>query len=112
MNALPKVVLSRTLERADVEQHPHRAGHVGETIAELKREPGKPIVAWAGAGLVSTLAQLRAGRRVPADRPPGRCSAAARRCFRASSSRQKLRLVRTTQLGRGLAVLCYEPVWP
>src|SRR5688572_6237770 len=51
MNALPKIVLSRTLERAEWNNTRVVRDQVGETIAELKRTPGKPIVAWAGAGL-------------------------------------------------------------
>jgi dihydrofolate reductase len=109
MNALPKVVLSRTLERAEWNNTHVVRDRVGETIAELKRTPGKPIVAWAGAGLIATLGQLGLvdeyrlivhpvllGKGTP--------------MFQGIAGRQRLRLTRTTQLGRSLAVLCYEPV--
>ena len=82
---------------------------MAETLAELKRAPGKPIVAWAGAGLVSTLARLGLvdeyrlivhpvllGKGTP--------------LFQGIEDRQRLRLTRTTQLGRNLVVLCYEPI--
>jgi len=81
---------------------------VGETLAALKRTPGKPIVAWAGAGLVATLAELDLvdeyrlivhpillGKGTP--------------LFQRVDARRRLRLVRTTQLGEKLVVLCYEP---
>lgn len=110
MNALPKVVLSRTLERADWNNTRIVKDRVAETITELKQQPGKPIVAWAGAGLVSTLTQLRLvdeyrlivcpvllGRGTP--------------LFQDVATRQQLRLVRTAQLGQHVAVLCYEPTW-
>jgi dihydrofolate reductase len=108
MNALPKIVLSRTLERAEWNNTRIVGDRVGETLSELKRTPGKPIVAWAGAGLVATLAQLGLvdeyrlivhpvllGKGTP--------------LFHGIESRQRLRLTRTTQLGRDLVVLCYEP---
>jgi dihydrofolate reductase len=108
MNALPKLVLSRTLEQATWNNTRIVRDRVGETLAELKRQPGKPIVAWAGAGLVATLAQLGLvdeyrlivhpvvlGQGTP--------------LFQGVEERRKLRLTRTTQLGRDLVVLCYEP---
>src|SRR5687767_1960909 len=58
MNALPKIVLSRTLQQAAWANTRIVSDRVAETITELKRQPGKPIVAWAGAGLVSTLRRL------------------------------------------------------
>jgi dihydrofolate reductase len=111
MNALPKLVLSRTLERADWNNTQILRDRVAETITDLKRQPGKPIVAWAGAGLVATLAGLNLvdeyrlivhpvllGKGTP--------------MFQGLPQRQKLRLTRTSQLGRNLAVLCYEPTRP
>jgi dihydrofolate reductase len=109
MNALPKVVLSRTLKRADWNNTTIISDNVKERITELKRQPGKPIVAWAGADLVSTLTRLDLvdeyrliicpvllGRGTP--------------YFADAQLKAKLRLVRTTQLGGSVVVLCYEPV--
>jgi dihydrofolate reductase len=109
MNALPKLVLSRTLERAEWNNTRILRDDVGNTIAQLKREPGKPIVAWAGAGLVKTLTDLGLvdeyrlivqpvvlGKGTP--------------LFQGVEQRRKLRLTRTSQLGHNTAVLCYEPV--
>jgi dihydrofolate reductase len=109
MNALPKIVLSRTLQRAEWNNTRIVRERVGETLAELKRTAGKPIVAWAGAGLIATLAQLGLvdeyrlivhpvllGKGTP--------------MFQGIAGRQRLRLTRTMQLGRNLAVLCYEPL--
>jgi hypothetical protein len=58
MNALPKVVLSRTLQRAEWNNTTIIEDDVKERITLLKRQPGKPIVAWAGSSLVATLTQL------------------------------------------------------
>lgn len=111
MNALPKLVLSRTLEHAAWNNTRILHDRVAERLAELKATPGKPIVAWAGAGLVSTLSQhglvdeyrlivhpVLLGKGTP--------------MFQGIENRTKLRLTRTTQLGRNLVVLCYEPASP
>jgi dihydrofolate reductase len=105
MNALPKVVLSRTLERASW-SNTQIARDVDE-IAALKRQPGKPIVAWAGAELVASL--TRAGlvdeyRLIIHPVVLGRGTPLFR-----DAQRTKLRQVRSQSLHGGLSVLCYEP---
>lgn len=103
MNALPKFVLSRTLERATW-NNTRIVRDVSE-IAALKQQAGKPLVAWAGASLVSSLAKaglvdeyrlivhpLFLGEGTPLFREPVR-----------------LRQVRTQTLGANVTVLSYEP---
>jgi dihydrofolate reductase len=109
MNALPKLVLSRTLERAEWNNTRIVRDRVAEQIGELKRQPGKPIVAWAGAGLVRTLSELGLVDEYRLIVHPVLLGAGTR-LFGEGETRQKLRLVRTTQLGQSLVVLCYEPV--
>jgi dihydrofolate reductase len=109
MNALPKIVLSRTLKEATWNNTRIVSDRVAETIAELKRTPGKPIVAWAGAGLVSTLAKanlIDEYRLIVHPTALGRGTP----LFQDIEQRRKLRLIRTSQLGRNLVVLCYEPI--
>jgi len=111
MNALPKIILSRTLDHAAWNNTRIVKDRIAETLLELKRQPGKPIVAWAGAGLVSTLTKLQLVDEYRLIVHPvllGRGT----RLFQDLESQQKLDLVRTTQLGRNLAVLCYEPRRP
>lgn len=108
MNALPKAVLSRSLQRAEWSNTTIIQGDVAGQIRALKAQPGKPIVAWAGANLVKTLAEhdvvdeyrlvvqpVLLGKGTP--------------LFHDAGKRRKLKLVRTTQLGSKIAVLCYEP---
>ena len=106
MNALPKVVLSRTLQQATWNNT--RIIRDAEQIAELKREPGKPIVAWAGAGLVSTLTRLDLVDEYRLIVHPVLLGAGTP-LFQDITSRKQLRQVRTQTLGGGLTVLCYEP---
>lgn len=108
MNALPKVVLSRTLERADWNNTRIVGDHVKEAILELKQQPGKPLVAWAGAGLVATLAELDLVDEYRVIICPAVLGAGTP--LFSPQLRPQLRLVRTTQLGSSVVVLCYEPV--
>ncbi|UJR85745.1 dihydrofolate reductase family protein [Sandaracinus amylolyticus] len=108
MNALPKIVLSRTLERADWQSTRVVHDRVGETIRELKQQPGKPIVAWAGAGLVATLGALDLVDEYRLIVHPVLLGGGTP-MWKGIEQRRGLKLVRTTQLGQRLVVLCYEP---
>jgi dihydrofolate reductase len=109
MNALPKIVLSRTLEHATWNNTRVVRDRVAETLTALKQEAGKPIVAWAGAGLVSTLARFKLIDEYRLIVHPVLLGK-GRPLFQDIEGRQKLRLTRTTQLGKSLAVVCYEPI--
>jgi dihydrofolate reductase len=104
MNALPKLVLSRTLAQATWSNT--RVVREVDAIAALKREPGKAIVAWAGASLVSALASaglVDEYRIVVMPVVLGGGTPLFQHAMR-------LRQVRVEVLGGGLSVLCYEPV--
>lgn len=109
MNALPKVVLSTTLKEATWNNAQIFKDRVGERIAALKREPGKPIVAWAGAGLVATLTELDLVDEYRVLVQPVLLGAGTP-LFKGITGRRDLKLVRTSQLGPNIAVLCYEPI--
>jgi dihydrofolate reductase len=111
MNALPKVVLSQTLDRAVWNNTRLVRDNVAEALLELKRTPGKPIVAWAGAGLVATLSRLGLVDEYRLIVHPLLLGGGTP-LFPRLDQRRGLRLVRTTQLGSSLAVLCYEPMVP
>lgn len=55
MNALPKVVFSRTLTEAPWETARIASGDLSEEIAALKREAGGDILAWGGASFAQSL---------------------------------------------------------
>jgi hypothetical protein len=73
---------------------------------EAHRTPGKPIVAWAGAGLVRTLSELDLVDEYRLIVHPVLLGGGTP-LFQAT--RRQLHLTRTTQLGKDIAVLCYEP---
>jgi dihydrofolate reductase len=58
MNEIPKVVFSRTLERADWAHSRIARGDLADEIAQLKREPGKDMLAWGGAAFAQSLSRL------------------------------------------------------
>jgi dihydrofolate reductase len=58
MNEIPKVVFSRTLERAEWPDSQIARGDLAQEIATLKREPGKDMLAWGGAALAQSLSRL------------------------------------------------------
>jgi dihydrofolate reductase len=58
MNEVPKVVFSGTLERAEWADSRIARGDLAEEIADLKREPGKDMIAWGGAALAQSLTRF------------------------------------------------------
>ena len=58
MNEIPKVVFSRTLERADWPETRIARGDLSEEIDRLKREPGKDLIAYGGARFGQALSRL------------------------------------------------------
>lgn len=57
MNELPKVVFSKTLERADWNNSRVARGDLAEEISALRLEPGGDIIAWGGASFVQALSR-------------------------------------------------------
>jgi dihydrofolate reductase len=58
MNEIPKVVFSRTLERAEWADSRIASGDLADEIATLKRDPGKDMLAWGGAAFAQSLSRL------------------------------------------------------
>ena len=58
MNDIPKVVFSRTLERAEWPESRIARGDLASEIADLKHEPGKDLIAWGGAAFAQSLTRL------------------------------------------------------
>jgi dihydrofolate reductase len=58
MNDIPKVAFSGTLEHAEWPDSRIARGDLAEEIAQLKREPGKDMIAWGGAAFAQSLTRL------------------------------------------------------
>ena len=59
MNAIPKVVFSRTLTKADWPQSTIASGDLADEISALKHQPGQDLIAWGGAAFAQSLSRLR-----------------------------------------------------
>ena len=58
MNNIPKVVFSKTLERADWPESEIARGDLASEISELKRKGDKDMLAWGGAKFAQSLSRL------------------------------------------------------
>jgi dihydrofolate reductase len=57
MNDIPKVVFSKTLERADWPESRIARGDLATEVAALKREEGGDMIAWGGAAFAQSLSR-------------------------------------------------------
>jgi dihydrofolate reductase len=108
MNSLPKVVVSRTLEKAEWNNTWLIRENAPEEIAKLKRQPGKDIYLFGGAELAASLVphglidefRIAVTPLVLGDGNP---------LFKASPERLNLQLVEARALGSGAVLLRYQP---
>jgi dihydrofolate reductase len=57
MNEIPKVVFSKTLDKATWVESSIARGDLEDEIATLRRQPGGEIIAWGGASLAQSLSR-------------------------------------------------------
>ena len=111
MNSTPKVVLSRTLDKAPWGRYEPATiikDNVEQRIEELKQKPGRNIVIYGSANMVQGLTrmglidefQLLIHPIFLGDGKP---------LFTKMGQPTNLRLVRAQTFGNGVDVLCYEP---
>jgi dihydrofolate reductase len=58
MNRTPKIVFSRTLDKAEWNNTRLIKDHIAEEITKLKQQPGKDLALFGSANLMSTLVQM------------------------------------------------------
>src|SRR5574341_1504287 len=58
MNSLPKIVFSRTLQKAEWNNTRLIKDHISEEITKLKQQPGKDLAIFGSANLLSSLVQM------------------------------------------------------
>ena len=108
MNAIPKVVFSRTLTTADWPQTRIASGDLAEEIAKLKAEPGKDLVAAGGTAFLHSLIKLGVVDEyrlwvLPAVTGKGAA------LFPELAEARRLRLVTSTVFPSGILELRYTP---
>jgi len=108
MNSLPKVVFSRTLDKASWNNTKLVKGNLAAEIRRLKKEPGDGMVILGSGNLVSQLAQeglIDAYQVVVNPIVLGK----GRTMFDGVKERLNLKLTKTRAFGNGNVFLSYEP---
>jgi dihydrofolate reductase len=108
MNAVPKVVVSKTLNKAEWNNTRLIRDNAPGKVAELKQQPGKDIFVFGSANLSSTLAQhglideyrLGVNPIVLGSGTP---------LFNGGRSKLDLKLLETRPLKSGVVILHYQP---
>ena len=109
MNSLPKIVFSRTLEKADWNNSRLVRDHIGEEIIDLKKQTGKDIAVFGSANLLFTLMELDLVDEHRVMINPvllGKGNA----LFKSMEDRVNLRLLKARTFKSGNILLYYEPV--
>ena len=108
MNRVPKIVVSRTLEKAEWNNTRLIKDHVAEEITKLKQQPGKDIAVFGSANLLSTLMQsdLVDEHRIMVNPV---ILGNGNPLFTRAKDKQKLKLIKTRMFGNGNVLLCYQP---
>jgi dihydrofolate reductase len=109
MNALPKVVFSRTMAQASWSNTRLLRGDIAAEVARLKRASGADMVIFGSGTVVSQLAQAGLIDEYQIVVHPI-VLGAGRTMFDGVKQKQILRLTRTRTFGNGNVLLCYEPI--
>lgn len=109
MNALPKIVFSKTLQNVDWNNSRLVKDNVAEEIGRLKRKPGKDLAIFGSADLASTLMQLGLIDEYRILVTPV-ILGAGKPMFQ-HRKKVALRLLTATTMSTGIVALKYEPTW-
>lgn len=108
MNRLPKIVFSKTLDKAEWNNTRLIKDHIAEEILKLKQQPGKDMAVFGSANLLSALMQmdlidehrLMVNPVVLGKGHP---------LFKSTKDILRLKLIQTRTFGNGNVLLCYQP---
>jgi dihydrofolate reductase len=108
MNRLPKIVFSRTLEKAEWNNTRLVKDQIAEEISKLKQQPGKDLALFGSANLMSTLMQLDLidEHRIMVNPV---LLGSGNPLFKGAKDRLNLKLIKTKVFGNGNVLLCYQP---
>ncbi len=108
MNDIPKVVFSKTLQRADWPETRIARGDLSEEIGRLKREPGKDLIAYGGATFDQALSRLGLVDEYRLIIQPAALGAGLP-LFKDLSAPLHLELIEATTFTTGVAIHVYRP---
>jgi dihydrofolate reductase len=108
MNGLPKLVASRTLDRADWAETRILRGDLAAEVASLKEQPGRGIAIFGSPALVVSLLKMGLVDEVRVMVNPV-VLGAGKSLFRTADERIALKLLGTRRFASGNVLLTYEP---
>ena len=108
MNEIPKVVFSKTLQRADWPETRIASGDLAEEITRLKREPGNDLIAYGGATFDQAVSRLGLVDEYRLMIQPAALGAGLP-LFKDLTAPLQLELVEATTYSAGLAIHVYRP---
>ncbi|MBI3646681.1 MAG: dihydrofolate reductase [Acidobacteriales bacterium] len=109
MNHLPKVVFSRTLDRASWNNTKLVKGGMAAEIRKMKKEPGKDMVIFGSGSIVSQLAQEGLIDEYQIALNPV-VLGKGKTMFDGIKEKLHLKLTKTRAFANGNVLLCYEPM--
>lgn len=109
MNALPKIVFSRTLAAATWQNTTLMKGDIAATIREMKRAPGPDMVLLGSGSIIAQLAPERLIDEYQLVICP-LVLGAGRTLFEGVTEKLPLQLTRTRAFANGHVLLCYTPM--
>jgi len=109
MNKLPKVVFSRTLDKASWNNTKLVKGDMAAEIRKMKKEPGKDMVIFGSGSIVSQLAQEGLIDEYQIAMNPV-VLGKGKTMFDGIKQKLNLKLTKTRAFGNGNVFLCYEPM--
>ena len=108
MNAMPKVVFSRTLERAEWQNSRLVSQDAAVEVAALRRAPGKDLYVFGSAELSATLLDEGLFDELRIGVAPVLLGAGTP-LFKGSAARARLELIESRPLASGCVLLFYRP---
>jgi len=108
MNTMPKIVFSRTLEKAGWNNTRLIKENIAEEIKKLKQQPGKDLMIMGSANLSSTLRQLNLIDEYRIMINP-LVLGKGNPLFKNKDGKLDLRLIKSRVFSSGNVLLCYEP---
>ena len=108
MNSIPKIVFSKTLEKADWNNTRLVKGDANDEIKRLKEESGKDIYIFGSSGLSTTFIQHNLIDEIRVIVNPV-ILGKGRPLFEGLKKYHKLKLIKTRTFKSGNVLLCYEP---
>ena len=108
MNRLPKIVFSRTLEKAEWNNTRLIRDRIAEEMLKLKQQPGDDLALFGSANLMSALMQLDLidEHRIMVNPV---ILGSGNPLFKRTNDKLNLKLIKTRTFGNGNVLLCYQP---